>query len=122
MRLPSSRRILLCTGAKANHLVKEVIANGARFEQAPAAAAPPEAGASVFVNVTVSRAQTAGSSKSRPQPAGYRLSVHPWHATHHAAAHGCKLCPDNLCKVGCSPSIHFFLLGRCRLMPGKCMR
>jgi len=68
-------------GAKASGLVQEVITNTASFERVSEDA---EGTASLAL----------GGGWQQRSKAGHKLVIQP----HTACAHGCKLCPENLCK------------------------
>lgn len=74
--------------------MKEIITNGASFEQAQNGAVPAD-----WPALGASTAQPPGRSQGKAKPAVYRLVVHPWHNTHHESQHCCAMCPENLCKV-----------------------
>ncbi|KAK9799425.1 hypothetical protein WJX73_008637 [Symbiochloris irregularis] len=92
----------MLVGAKVNDLVREIITNGARFEACPPAEAP--ATATSWVMGLPGRAV---KSQAKSQGAAFKLVVHPWHQTHYDSAHGCTLCPDNLCK-GREAPVHWW--------------
>lgn len=84
--------------AQVNSCVREVITNLSAFqrvEEPAAAAARPHAS-------WLHRAfgGGGGGAADAAKPASQRLVVTPRHP-YHECCHGCPLCPENLCKVGC---------------------
>ena len=78
-----------------NDLVREIITNGAKFEPSPASSAP----STTSWVVGMPGASRSAKSQAKSQAAAFKLVVHPWHQNHYDSAHGCSLCPENLCKV-----------------------
>ena len=87
----------MLTGAKAG--VREVITNFASFQRVEAPPAPEQDGEQTRASSGWSFFGRGKVTPAPPAAASHRLVVQPRHDVAAHGAHGCPLCPPNLCKV-----------------------
>jgi hypothetical protein len=114
----------ILTGARVNTCVRAVLTNQSSFERVPVTAAPAAleeaaalapscpaprngggfgSGWGFFRSASSSSLSAAAAAPQATKPAlssTHRLVVQPRHDAAACVAHGCSLCPSNLCKVG----------------------